>query len=94
MARPADYREALDELIRSRFKTRRAFSEATGLSEDMLSHVLARREHLSTRSNPRCIRRYALVIVDEFGFDKIERSETPQAVNLLYKIIGAHTKLS
>jgi hypothetical protein len=30
-----------------RFKTRREFCEATGLSEDMLSHVLARRKHLA-----------------------------------------------
>ncbi len=47
MAQPPDYREDLAELIRTHFSTRRAFCEATGLSEDMLSHVLARRKHLA-----------------------------------------------
>lgn len=42
-----DYRVDLLLLVVSQFKTRRAFCEATGLSEDMLSHVLARRKHLS-----------------------------------------------
>ncbi|HEX6984094.1 MAG TPA: hypothetical protein VF170_01900 [Planctomycetaceae bacterium] len=47
MAREPDYRDELADLIRRQFKTRREFCEATGLSEDMLSHVLARRKHLS-----------------------------------------------
>jgi DNA replication protein DnaC len=38
--------------------------------------------------------RFDLLIVDEFAFDKIERSETPQAANLLYKIIDARTRRS
>ena len=46
-ARAPDYRDQLEELIRTKFPTRRAFCEATGLSEDMLSHVLSRRKHLS-----------------------------------------------
>lgn len=46
-ARAPDYRDELDELIREQLPTRRAFCEATGLSEDMLSHVLARRKHLA-----------------------------------------------
>jgi hypothetical protein len=46
-ARPPDYRDDLEELIRTRFRTRREFCEATGISEDMLSHVLARRKHLA-----------------------------------------------
>ena len=37
----------LEQIIRERFATRRQFCEATGLSEDMLSHVLARRKHLA-----------------------------------------------
>lgn len=32
---------------------------------------------------------FDLLAVDEFGFDKIERSECPQAANLLYKVIDA-----
>lgn len=47
MASPPDYRDALREIINERFKTRREFCEFTGLSEDMLSHVLAYRRHLS-----------------------------------------------
>src|SRR5919202_1213330 len=47
LARVPDYRDELEELIRERFPTRRAFCEATGLSEDLLSHVLAHRKHLS-----------------------------------------------
>jgi hypothetical protein len=43
----SDYRDELELLILSRFKTRREFCDATGLSEDMLSHVLARRKHLA-----------------------------------------------
>lgn len=45
--RQGDYRDDLSLLVHTGFKTRRAFCEATGLSEDMLSHVLARRKHLS-----------------------------------------------
>jgi hypothetical protein len=46
-ARAPDYRDELEELIRTHFKTRREFCEATGIAEDMLSHVLARRKHMS-----------------------------------------------
>ena len=46
LARAGDYRGELENLIITRFKTRRAFCEVTGISEDMLSHVLARRKHL------------------------------------------------
>jgi hypothetical protein len=34
---------------------------------------------------------FDLVVVDEFGFDHIERSECPQAANLFYKIIDARS---
>ncbi len=47
MRQSEDYRDELEHLILARFKTRREFCEATGLSEDMLSHVLARRKHLA-----------------------------------------------
>ena len=45
-----DYREKLDALIRNKFGSRRKFCEATGISEDMLSHVLAKRKHLSIQA--------------------------------------------
>jgi DNA replication protein DnaC len=47
---------------------------------------------LADQTLPRRVRYWAafdLLIVDEFGFDKIERAEAPQAANLLYKIIDA-----
>ncbi len=47
MARLPDYRDELAELIDRLFATRRQFCEATGLSEDLLSHVLGRRKHLA-----------------------------------------------
>jgi hypothetical protein len=50
LVRPPDYRDQLEALIRERFRTRREFCEATGIAEDMLSHVLARRKHLSIES--------------------------------------------
>jgi hypothetical protein len=31
---------------------------------------------------------FDLVILDEFGFDRIERTESPQAASLLYKLIA------
>ena len=45
MRRP-DYRDELEVLVQKNFRTRKEFCDATGLSEDMLSHVLARRKHL------------------------------------------------
>jgi hypothetical protein len=47
LARLPDYRDELEELISAHFPSRRAFCKATGLSEDMLSHVLAGRKDLS-----------------------------------------------
>jgi hypothetical protein len=47
LAQIPDYRDELEGIVRSHFHTRREFCEATGLTEDMLSHVLARRKHLS-----------------------------------------------
>ena len=37
----------------------------------------------------RYYKRFDLLIIDEFGFDKIERTECSQAASLLYKIIDA-----
>ena len=31
-------------------------------------------------------------LIDEFGFDRIERTASPQAANLLYKIIDARSR--
>jgi DNA replication protein DnaC len=50
---------------------------------------------LADQTLPTRLRRYAkpeLLIIDEFGFDKIERSECPDAAHLLYKIIAARNQ--
>jgi hypothetical protein len=45
-----DYRDELLRLIVTKFGSRRAFCEATGLTEDMLSHVLAKRKNLAVQT--------------------------------------------
>jgi DNA replication protein DnaC len=50
---------------------------------------------LADKTLPTRLRRYAkpdLLIIDEFGFDKIERVECPEAAHLLYKIIAARNQ--
>ena len=42
----SDYREELSAVIQKKFGSRREFCNATGISEDMLSHVLAKRKNL------------------------------------------------
>jgi DNA replication protein DnaC len=51
---------------------------------------MARRASLADRTTAKRIRyytRFDLLIIDGFGFDRIERQEAPQALSLLYKII-------
>jgi hypothetical protein len=50
LARIGDYRDELLRLIVSKFGTQRGFCEATGLTEDMLSHVLAKRKNLAIQT--------------------------------------------
>jgi DNA replication protein DnaC len=50
---------------------------------------------LADQTLPRRVRYYArfdLLVIDEFAFDRIERTQSPQAANLLYKIIDARTR--
>jgi hypothetical protein len=61
-ARLPDYRDELEELIVRRFPTRRAFCKATGLSEDLLSHVLSRRKHVSIRTLTEALGRIGYVL--------------------------------
>ena len=62
LARNPDYRDEIAELIRTRFKTRREFCEATGLSEDMLSHVLAGRKHIAIDTLSEALSRIGCVL--------------------------------
>lgn len=60
-------------------------------SADLLEDL---RASLADQTLPRRIRywsRFDLVIIDEFGFDRIERGECPQAANLFYKLIDARS---
>ncbi|HYV36840.1 MAG TPA: hypothetical protein VE988_14120 [Gemmataceae bacterium] len=57
LARQHDYRSQLLEIIRTQFQTNHAFCEATGLSEDMLSHVLAGRKDLSMQALSQALER-------------------------------------
>src|ERR1700682_3515012 len=50
---------------------------------------------LADKTLPARLRRYASpdwLIIDEFGFDRIERVECPQAAHLLYKIIASRNQ--
>ena len=50
---------------------------------------------LADQTLPKQVRYYAhfdLLVIDEFGFEMIERKSSPQAANLLYKIIDARTR--
>jgi len=52
------------------------------------------RKSMADQSLPRRVRywsRFDLVVIDEFGFDRIERGECPQAANLFYKLIDARS---
>jgi DNA replication protein DnaC len=60
-------------------------------SADLLDDL---RASLADQTLPRRIgywSRFDLVIIDEFGFDRIERSECPQTANLFYKVIDARS---
>jgi DNA replication protein DnaC len=63
------------------------YTTSAGLLEDL-------RASLADQTLPRRIRywsRFDLVVIDEFGFDRIERGECPQAANLFYKVIDARS---
>jgi len=52
---------------------------------------------LADHTLPERLRYYSnfdLLAIDEFGFDRIERSESSQAASLLYKVVDSRTKRS
>jgi DNA replication protein DnaC len=64
------------------------YTTSAGLLEDLTAA-------LADQTLPRRLRYYAgfdLVILDEFGFDRIERTEARQAASLLYKLIDARSQ--
>lgn len=64
-AREEDYRDELEALIDAQFRSRREFCKQTGVSEDMLSHVLSGRKHLAIDTLVEALKRvgYTLRIV-------------------------------
>jgi len=63
------------------------YTTSAGLLEDL-------RKSLADQTLPRRVRywsRFDLVVIDEFGFDRIERGECPQAASLFYKMIDARS---
>ena len=60
-------------------------------SADLLLDLTA---SLADHSLPQRLRYYSnfdLLVIDEFGFDKIERAETTQAASLLYKVVDSRS---
>jgi DNA replication protein DnaC len=52
---------------------------------------------LADQTLPQKIRQlagYDLLVIDEFGFDRIERQEHPESANLLYKVLDARNQKS
>jgi hypothetical protein len=64
LARVGDWRDDLEDLIRENYSTRTAFCEATGLTPDMVSLLLAGRKDLSLESLTKALERigYRLAI--------------------------------
>jgi hypothetical protein len=62
---PPDYLDQFEDLVLNHFPSRRDFCKATGLSESMVSHVLAGRKELSLESLSKALERigYKLRIV-------------------------------
>jgi len=57
--------------------------------------LLDLRASLADQTLPSRVRYYAkfdLLIIDEFGFERLERLEAPQAASLLYKVIDARNQ--
>lgn len=64
-------------------------------SAQMLNQLTAALADKSLNDTLRWYAAWDLLLVDEFGFDRIEREECPQAAHLLYKVIARrHQKRS
>ena len=60
-------------------------------SADLLDDLRACLADRTLSSRVRYYASFDLLIVDEFGFDRIERQESPQATHALYKVIDARS---
>jgi DNA replication protein DnaC len=60
-------------------------------SADLVKHLAASRADDTLARRLRDYARFDLLIIDEFGFEKLERLDCPQAANLFYKVIEARS---
>ena len=58
-------------------------------SAELLTLLTASLADQTLAKTLRYFTRFDLLLIDEFGFDHIERAESPQSANLLYKVIDA-----
>lgn len=61
-------------------------------SAELLEDLSAASGDKTLASKVRYYRRFELLIIDEFGFDKLERREYPEAPSLLYKVIDSRSR--
>lgn len=61
-------------------------------SADLLLNLRASLADQTLAQRVRYYARFDLLIIDEFGFDRLERAEAPQAASLLYKVIDARSE--
>lgn len=61
-------------------------------SGELLEDLTAAMADQTIHSRVRFYAKFTLLIIDEFGFDRIERSLSPQATSLWYKIIDARSQ--
>jgi DNA replication protein DnaC len=61
-------------------------------SAQLIAHLTA---SLADKTLPQSLRVYSrpqLLVIDEWGFDRVERLESPQAAHLLYKVIASRNQ--
>ena len=61
-------------------------------SGELLEDLTAALADQTIHNRVRFYARFSMLIIDEFGFDRIERSLSPQAASLWYKIIDARSQ--
>jgi DNA replication protein DnaC len=61
-------------------------------SAELLQDLTASLADRTLTERVRYYARFQLLIIDEFGFDRIERAEAPQAASLLYKVMDARSQ--
>jgi DNA replication protein DnaC len=63
-------------------------------SAELLEELTAASGDKTLSTKVRYYRRFDLLIIDEFGFDKLERREYPESPSLLYKVIDSRNRKS